>query len=90
MKKQVPLTMTREGDKYRYEFTPRHTGKYHVYVDIDGTALPGSPFIYYVQPSSGVIVTDVTEEADIGEEMYFIGQYGRIYSNIFSVLLCGY
>lgn len=62
------------GDKYRYEFTPKHTGKYQVFVDVDGEALPGSPFVYFVQPSSGVKVEDVTEEAEVGEEMFFIGQ----------------
>lgn len=72
--KSVPLKTTREGDKYRYEFTPKHTGKHQVYVDIDGSPLPGSPFTYFVQPSSGVVVTDVTEEGDVGEEMYFIGE----------------
>lgn len=72
--RDVPLKVSREGDKFRYEFAPRHTGKYMVYVDVDNTSLPGSPFVYYVQPSSGVIVTDVTEEGDVGEEMYFIGK----------------
>ena len=72
--KDVPLKISREGgDKYRYEFSPRHTGKYLVHVDVENTALPGSPFVYFVQPSSGVIVTDVTEEGEVGEEMYFIG-----------------
>lgn len=70
----MPLKVSREGEKYRYEFTPRHTGKYQVYVDVDSAPLPGSPFIYFVQPSSGVIVTDVTEEGDVGDHMYFIGK----------------
>lgn len=72
--KWVPLKTSREGDKYRYQFTPRHTGKYEVHVEVDGSPLPGSPFVYFVQPSSGVVVTDVTEEGEVGEEMYFIGK----------------
>lgn len=72
--KDVPLKISRDSDKYRYEFSPRHTGKYLVNVDVEYTALPGSPFVYFVQPSSGVVVTDVTEEGEVGEEMYFIGE----------------
>ncbi|XP_067948102.1 filamin-A-like isoform X2 [Watersipora subatra] len=68
----LPLRTSRHSNKYRYEFTPRVAGKHRVYVDINGSALPGSPFVYHVQPNSAVRVTDVTEEGDVGEEMYFI------------------
>ena len=47
---------------------------FQVYVEVDSESLPGSPFTYFVQPSSGVTVTDVTEQGDVGDEMYFIGQ----------------
>ena len=72
--KEVQPDISKIGEKYRYSFTPRHTGKYQVHVDVDKSSLPGSPFTYFVQPSSGVKVEDVTEEGEVGEEMYFIGR----------------